>query len=561
VLTALVLLALAGEIVALQWAGGAFHSEWGYFCDEAAHYVSGLMVRDYVTSGEWSSPIEYAKQYYAHYPKIGLGNWPPLFYAAQAAWGLLFSHEKLSTVLFAGVQTWLLATVLYLALRRYYGWVPALCMAGVFVAIPLVQQLSGVVMADVMVALFCFGAMLCFVTYLESGRWRWSVGFGVVASLAVLTKGTGVLLGFLPVYFILLSGDYHRLRQPSFYAPLGVVLLCCGPWYYFTLGIASQSWTRDGWSTAYASDTLSLFGESLLVHLGPVLLALAAFGLVGAVARRRAEGSRRCLDLCAVSLILSLLCLHLVVPNGPVERFLIPAIPAVLVLAASGCESLVARFSLSEPRKTTIRAGVMLVVAGLFMVQAFYVPAQQNYGFGSVVETLHEKGELTDSVVLVSSDVRGEGMLIGEVARLDHQAKRCFVLRASKALAVSSWDSKQKLRVLYETPEEICRYLDNVPVDFVVLDDSIPKSEADLRQQAQLLAAVESRTDSWRLIGTFDRQDGAFDRRPASASYFPDAIRVYGRVGRVRGGGKEIRVDMRETLGGDIVVKVPPDPR
>jgi hypothetical protein len=128
-------------------------------------------------------------------------------------------------------------------------------------------------------------------------------------------------------------------------------------------------------------------------------------------------------------------------------------------------------------------------------------------------------------------------------------------------LAVSSWDSKQKLRVLYESPGEICKYLDKVPVDFVVLDDSIPEGEADLRQQAQLMAVVESRADAWRLIGTFDRQDGAFDRRPASASYFPGAVRVYGRVGRVRGAGKEIRIDMRETLGGEIVVKVPPDPR
>ncbi len=551
--TALILLLLYAEVTALQWAGGAFHSEWGYFADEAAHYVTGLMVHDYLTSGEWGSPLQFAEQYYARYPKIGLGNWPPLFYGFQAAWGLLFSHERSSTVLFAGLQTWLLASVLYLVLRRHFGWLLALSMASIFIAIPLIQQLSGVAMADIMVTFFSFCAMLCFAEYVQTDRWQWSAAFGVLASLAILTKGTGFMLGFLPVYFVALSRNFDRLKQVSFYAPALIVALLCAPWYLFTLGVASRSWTQDGWSTAYALATLSLFGKSLLFYLGPVLTSLAAIGLIGAVAQPRERESRQILALCAVSFILGLLSFHLLVPNGPVQRFLVPAIPPILVLAASGCEFLVARLAPTQPRRAAIQAGTILAIVGMFLIQAFYVPAQQNEGFRRVVESLQEKGELADSVILVSSDVKGEGMLIAEVARLDHRNKRCVVLRSSKTFAVSSWDSKNKLRVLYESPKEIQNYLEGVPVDFVVLDTSIPKADADLRQHSQLLAAVESNPDCWQLIGAFDRRNGTTHRRPSSNSCVPDAIRAYRRMG-VRVPGREIRIDMRESLGRDIVI-------
>ena len=79
-----------------QRTGEAHLSEFGAHPDEAAHYVTGLFVRDslvmtgkYVAGGFQGSPVkvgkEFADTYYAHYPKIGLGVWPPFFYLVQSA--------------------------------------------------------------------------------------------------------------------------------------------------------------------------------------------------------------------------------------------------------------------------------------------------------------------------------------------------------------------------------------------------------------------------------------------------------------------------------------------
>src|SRR6202035_5156727 len=54
----------------LQWKAGAYTVELSGNPDESAHYITGLMIRDYIASGHVTSPMTYAEQYYAHYPKI-----------------------------------------------------------------------------------------------------------------------------------------------------------------------------------------------------------------------------------------------------------------------------------------------------------------------------------------------------------------------------------------------------------------------------------------------------------------------------------------------------------
>src|SRR5262245_56498277 len=69
-------------VVALQLWVGAYHSERGLFSDEAAHFLNGLLLRDYIHDGFGQDPMAFARGYYAHYPKIAPLVWPPLFHAA-----------------------------------------------------------------------------------------------------------------------------------------------------------------------------------------------------------------------------------------------------------------------------------------------------------------------------------------------------------------------------------------------------------------------------------------------------------------------------------------------
>ncbi len=66
------------------------------------------MVRDYLAnlaSLNFSGPMEFAENYYVHYPEVALGHWPPTFYVVQALWTLPFSASRGSVILLMSVLT------------------------------------------------------------------------------------------------------------------------------------------------------------------------------------------------------------------------------------------------------------------------------------------------------------------------------------------------------------------------------------------------------------------------------------------------------------------------
>jgi hypothetical protein len=73
----LVLVAFAVLIAGLQIYGGAYTAECDAHPDEAAHFVSSLLVHDYLAQWPWPNPLPWAMDYYLHYPKVAIGQWPP----------------------------------------------------------------------------------------------------------------------------------------------------------------------------------------------------------------------------------------------------------------------------------------------------------------------------------------------------------------------------------------------------------------------------------------------------------------------------------------------------
>src|SRR5215831_17422898 len=65
-------LALLAVVILLQWLGSAYSSEFSG-ADEPAHFITGLMIRDYVASGFPDSPVTYAEKFYVHYPRVAFG--------------------------------------------------------------------------------------------------------------------------------------------------------------------------------------------------------------------------------------------------------------------------------------------------------------------------------------------------------------------------------------------------------------------------------------------------------------------------------------------------------
>jgi len=86
-------------ILLRQYQSGAYRVEFDSNPDESAHYVTALMVREFLASPD-THPMAFAENYYLHYPKVAFGVWPPLHDLSLGLWMTVTSNSRLSTILF-----------------------------------------------------------------------------------------------------------------------------------------------------------------------------------------------------------------------------------------------------------------------------------------------------------------------------------------------------------------------------------------------------------------------------------------------------------------------------
>jgi hypothetical protein len=477
-------LGLGALIVFFHLASGSGQVELGSHPDEAAHFVTGLMVRDYLASGFHESPLRYADNYYRHYPKIGLGNWPPLFYVAQAAWTLVFP-AKVETVL------WLMALLtLALALGtgwwlwREFGWLEAVTGAVLLTALPLVQQYSNMVMAEMLSALLMFGAAGFFACYIDGLNWRGAMGFGICAGLAIMTKGTGLALAFVPALAILFTRRYVLLLRPSLWVAALLVVVIAGPWTWHFRNEGRGGWEEASPSLHFTRMAIGYYGWQICVALGGLLAVLA---LAGAVSLFLPNTRKPAIALCSLALALGVWIFQCVMPVGREARHLIPAMPALIILSMTGLHWITSHCrGVARP---AIPAGLLALffawpavfhpsipspgygsLGNRISLSPFRIPKKQWSGFEPVAEAAMAAS--TGKPILIASDARGEGMFIADMAAQDANRPTYIIERASKILASSTW-SGSGYQSLYQSPAQVRDALAKAGIGIVVTDTSL----------------------------------------------------------------------------------------
>jgi 4-amino-4-deoxy-L-arabinose transferase-like glycosyltransferase len=231
-LLAVFCLCLAVQVASL-WLSGGFHAEFGAHPDEPSHFITGLMVRDYLAAGAPSGAMRFAENYYVHYPKVALGHYPPLLYIVEAAWMLLFPPWRISLLLLEALLLAASATLLCFSMRREAGALVLVAAPILLILTPVVRYCAGMVMPEVLCLLLVIAAVLWWSRYLESQRWQHAAWFGVFAALAILTKQVALFLALVPPLTVLLTRRFGLLRRMHFWMPVPVVLALSLPWYLY----------------------------------------------------------------------------------------------------------------------------------------------------------------------------------------------------------------------------------------------------------------------------------------------------------------------------------------
>ncbi len=498
--SAAVAIVLFAAVVGLQGLAGAFAAEFGGYPDEASHYMSGLLVHGYVAAGFPTGPMKFAQNFYLHYPYFAIGHWPPLFYALEGVWMLLFSPARVSVLLLMASITVLLALATYRVVQREFGGISAWVIALLLVCHPLVQKYTSMVMLETLLALLSFWAVICFGRFLDSGRWQDSAKFAVFASLAILTKANGFELALVPLVAVLACRRLDLVPRPSFWLPAAVVALLCLPWHLTMMHLMLPTFTAD-WGLDFTTKAVAFYTRALVNTLGLGLLCLAALGVFGRAVKplwaNQVEGKWAAF----AALPLGVIVLHSVVPGGLEQRYLVTAVAPVLLFCCAGADFLAERFSALGVRA---RPEVFLLCGALIFVKmSFAVPPKASFGFKEVADDIVANPQYRNSLILVSSETDvGEGIFVSEIAMRDH-AFHHVVLRASKVLARNTWNQSldKDYKPLYSNAEELRRCLKQAPISAIVIDSS--SGSKTYRHHRQIVEMMELHPENWRLLGCF----------------------------------------------------------
>jgi hypothetical protein len=524
VATAIVLCLLLAVAVSAQWATNCYRAELSGYSDEAAHYVTTLMLRQYALDGFPKAPIPYAADYYLHYPKIAIGHWPPLVYAVFAA-ALVAGHSIDALLVVEAIIAALVGVVLWRALLRHVPGSLSLSVAILWLLLPVTQDSYTEVMAECLLTLTSLLSTLAFAAYLTTGRRTQLALYSFWAAMAIMTKGSGFALVLVPYSALLIRRQWASFRDWRLHSAVGVCLAASLPWSIYTAGMVRNGMDLRGLTMAVILEQARDAFVQFVPLTGSLLALLSAVGVYRALIGWRPPPLWSAL----LALLSATYVLHIVSPTAIEHRRVLMAVPAILAFAAGGM-AWIAQFL----RWRTAPVVVALGVGVLCGATQLRLEHKTQTGYRQTVRQWIAPHLDEPAVILVAC--RDEGILISELAQIQPQPQ-AYILRGTKILADADW-SGLNYRQRFRTPEDARHYLDEIPVDFIALD-IFPKEDAPWHR-----VAVEELTrlhpNEWRLVvessvRSTSGQDGVF--------------RWFHRATPARTSPPRIDVDLRRMLG------------
>ena len=484
--------ALLPLVIGLQWANKAFRSDIGGHADEAAHVVTGLMLRDYLAGPLWKgeSPVAFAKDYYAKFPKIAIGHYPPLFYVFEGLW-LLPVRNRAMILIFCALVTSVTGSLVIRAGVPILGWPTALAAGVAFCLYRPIQTYTAIVMSDLMVMGWCLAAVLAWQRFLTTNRALWSISFGAFAAAAILTKGSGLLLALVPPFSLLFSGRLELIRTRSLWLASIPVVIFAMPWMMATSHITREGMTGQS-LTEYFLSAIPFYLKETPTFLGWITTGALGLAIVS-LARQLLQGKPLNPSesiLWALLIGTYLLCCS--IPAGLDERYLLPALPSALLLGTAAIQRLVMPLLQSWGlANSPLALGFSSAATALVLIAGNY--SAPDKWISGPSQLCDEAASLTDSLkrpvrLLISSDATGEGAIIAAAA-LRAPAK-ISVLRGSKILSTSDWMGRD-YQTHFDSPRSLAELLRTSRVDLLIVDDGV-KGEKLALHQSRLNAFVNA---------------------------------------------------------------------
>lgn len=381
----------------LQWAAllaalvlvGTWH--WGndglwFQGDAPRHAATGLFFWDLLTTLP-PDPLAFALSYYARYPVLVLGAYPPLFHLVEGvAFGLLGASPYVARGLVL-MSTGIAGAYATAWGRRWIG--PLAGWAGACtVLLPGFMRYSNAVLLNMPAAALGLAGLFHFHAWLDEGRRRDRTLFVVCSAASILTYYPGAIVLPVAMVWMLLAKGRARGR---------FLLILAGLLGALVLALAVTVPAHLARQVPSAAKLMSpinwyFYGRQLLEMVGAPWLLLAAAGAAAGLWSpvRRPASSRLVLAFAT-----ALTCLALLPARD--ERYALILGP-LLVLTAF--VAIVMAVEASGRRARVAATATLVVMLGLTLDAALRVPVMRVSGIDAVARYLRDHGP--DDAVLYS---------------------------------------------------------------------------------------------------------------------------------------------------------------
>jgi len=444
--------------------------------DESAHYVNTLFLADWLRAG-LPAPMPFARDFYAHFPKLSIGHWPPGWYALLAPGFAIARPSPFGAAILSAFVAGLPALAIVWALDRMGARRWGVAAAFAFLLLPLVANEARYFRIDQPVALIVGLAAIAWSRAAERpGLGRYLL-FGVLAAFATLAKGNGALVALIPAFDILMARRWRQLADRRLWLAAGATLLVVAPWYYVSFRISAGGFIyRPG--LAYAGLSLTTDGGAILGTLGIVGVVAASFG---AIAGWRRPECRPIVRL-SLAVLLATLLFQAAIPVAIEGRYVLPAIPWLVVLAAIGPVALARRH-----RAGAAALAIVLLASLLpFVAALLRQPSKADIGAPAIAARMRA----APGIWLIDGRAGGEGAMIAELAYADDGRRALWAARASQWLSTSDFMGRG-YRLTVHSPADARAVLDRLGVRGVV---SIAEKGQLAYPHSALLRAAVGRT-------------------------------------------------------------------
>jgi len=478
--------------LALVAAGVCLTGNFGSECwwtDAPRHMMDGVFVLDWFRDLPASLSLkQYATEYYARYPCLGLIHYPPVFPVVEglffAVFGVSVATARITVAAFGALG----AVFGYLLARRFVGRLASTAFVLLVFGAPQVVWWSREVMLETPMIAMMLVASYFFVRYVEEGRKRFVVAAGALLALAVLTKQTASVLGPVWAIYALWRRRWRFALRWEVWAAVAILFVLLGPFAVATLtyakvnvgqSIGSLSGGMDRSRTSW--EAVSFYGRALPEQagwLGIALVAVPAAGIVVSAARRRSflagDGARRAAVLGAMWTAVCWVILTFVIAHKD-SRFILVWLPGLALIGAAGIESLGAAgigrvLAWVAVCACTVRAG-----GEMLGLSTAWGGREAPWVRGPGVAAEQFAGVPRGTVIFYSGYENGNFIF---AMRQQHPEPRAVVLRGTKMLVTLATEREHGMRVLVRKPEEVLALFRRYGVRYVVLEEPSPKVQS-----------------------------------------------------------------------------------